>query len=104
MKLVNKKNNTGWYLYIVCCNDKSLYTGVTNDLKKRITKHNSGKGAKYTASRRPVVLKYTELHQTKSDALKRERQIKNLTRQEKINLINSSSHVAAGFLLTSNLM
>lgn len=104
MMLVNKKNSPNWYLYVVDCSDSSLYTGVTNDLKKRIAKHNSGKGAKYTASRRPVKLVYAESHQTKSDALKRERQIKKLTRQEKLTLISSNSQVAAGFLLTSSLM
>tara|TARA_B100001250_G_scaffold337492_1_gene304292 strand:- start:379 stop:597 length:219 start_codon:yes stop_codon:yes gene_type:complete len=70
------------------CNDQSLYTGITNDLKKRIIAHNSGKGAKYTKARLPVKLVYKESCKTKSDSLKREFEIKKLKRTEKLNLIN----------------
>ena len=70
------------------CNDQSLYTGITNDLKKRIIAHNSGKGAKYTKARLPVKLVYKESCKTKSDSLKREFEIKKLKRMEKLNLIN----------------
>ena len=70
------------------CNDQSLYTGITNDLKKRIIAHNSGKGAKYTKARLPVKLVYKESCKTKSDSLKREFEIKKLKRIEKLNLIN----------------
>ncbi|MGV3043275.1 GIY-YIG nuclease family protein [Staphylococcus rostri] len=75
------------YTYIVECIDKSLYTGYTTDLEARIHKHNAGKGAKYTKTRRPVRLKHYEIYDTKSEALKREYAIKRLTRQQKIALI-----------------
>ena len=70
------------------CNDQSLYTGITNDLQKRIIAHNSGKGAKYTKARLPVKLIYKESYKTKSDSLKREIEIKKLKRIEKLNLVN----------------
>lgn len=74
------------YIYIVQCKDASLYTGYTNNLAARIAKHNEGKGAKYTKSRRPVQLRYYETFETKSAALKRECAIKNDT-TTKIQLI-----------------
>ena len=77
-----------WYVYILECNDQSLYTGITNDLEKRIIVHNLGKGAKYTKARLPVKLVYKEACKTKSDSLKREFEIKKLKRMEKLNLIN----------------
>ncbi|HJM15765.1 MAG TPA: GIY-YIG nuclease family protein [SAR86 cluster bacterium] len=77
-----------WYVYILECKDNSLYTGITNDLQKRIIAHNSGKGAKYTKARLPVKLIYKEVYKTKSDSLKREFEIKKLKRTEKIKLIN----------------
>lgn len=58
------------YTYILKCKDDSLYTGWTNDLKKRITSHNAGKGAKYTKARRPVELVYYEEFQTREEAMK----------------------------------
>ena len=77
-----------YFVYILECADKSLYTGYTNDLTKRLKQHNDSKyGANYTKSRRPVILKYSEKFPTKSEALKREIEIKNWTRQQKINLI-----------------
>ena len=60
------------YTYIVKCSDGSFYTGWTNDLEKRIKAHNDGKGAKYTKSRRPVVLAYYEEFHTKEEAMRRE--------------------------------
>ena len=79
-----------WFVYIVECSDKSLYTGITNDLAKRISCHNSGKGAKYTRARRPVSLKYYETLDNKSSALKREIAIKQLTRNQKMKMIVGS--------------
>ena len=77
-----------YFVYILECADKSLYTGYTNDLSKRLKQHNHSKyGASYTKSRRPTILKYSEEFQTKSEALKREIEIKSWTRQQKINLI-----------------
>lgn len=78
------------YIYIVECRDKTLYTGYTRDLEKRIKTHNEKKGAKYTRGRTPVVLKYYEEFDNKSDALKRESQIKKLKRAKKEILINKS--------------
>lgn len=72
-----------YYIYIVECSDKSLYTGYTNDLEKRIKAHNEKKGAKYTRGRTPVVLKYYEEFDNKIDAIKRESQIKKLRRAKK---------------------
>ncbi len=78
-----------FYTYILECADKTLYTGYTNNLEKRLVEHNISKlGAKYTKARRPVILKYSESFATKSEAMKREIQIKKLTRQEKLELIN----------------
>lgn len=69
------------------CRDGSFYTGWTNDLPKRIARHNSGKGGKYTASRLPVKLVYYEVFETKQEAMRREYAIKQLTRKEKMKLI-----------------
>jgi len=76
-----------YYVYMVKCSDNTLYTGYTNDLFGRLRKHNSGKGAKYTSSRRPVELVYQETCETKSEALKREHVIKQLTRKQKLFLL-----------------
>ena len=75
------------YVYILRCSDKTLYTGWTNDLEKRIEKHNSGEGAKYTRGRTPCKLVYFEEYETKIEATKREYAIKKLTRDEKKKLI-----------------
>lgn len=85
------------YTYIVECADGTLYTGWTNNLEKRIQAHNSGAGAKYTRSRRPVKLVYFESFPTKEEAMSREWHIKQLTRREKKKLIllkNQKSHMA----------
>jgi putative endonuclease len=71
------------FVYLVRCSDDSLYCGYTTNLKKRISIHNSKNGAKYTRSRTPVKLIYFEEFKTKSSALKREYQIKQLSRREK---------------------
>lgn len=76
------------YIYIVECRDKTLYTGYTTDLDKRIKTHNAKKGAKYTRGRTPVILKYYEEFYNKADAVKRESQIKKLKRAKKLILLN----------------
>lgn len=76
------------YCYLLACSDNTLYCGYTNDLNKRIAAHNKGNGAKYTKTRLPVKLVYSEAFDNKSDAMKREWQIKQYTRQEKLKLIN----------------
>ena len=76
-----------WKLYILRCRDGSLYTGITTDVQKRLAAHNVGKGAKYTRGRGPLELVYREDCGDHSAALKREREIKSLTREEKLKLI-----------------
>lgn len=79
-------------LYIVRCNDETLYTGIALDVEKRLIEHNtSPKGAKYTHSRRPVTLAYSETSENKSTALKREIAIKKMSRLQKERLIAQSS-------------
>ena len=80
-----------WTVYIVKCSDKTFYTGITNNIKLRLETHNLGKGAKYTKSRLPVILVYLERVDDKSNALRREIEIKKLNRSQKINLINSTN-------------
>ena len=80
------------YVYILQCFDNSLYTGFTNDLEKRVRVHNSGKGAKYTRCRLPVKLVYYEEFETKSEAMKREYSVKQLTRIEKNDLIKAFTY------------
>ncbi len=79
-----------WYLYILRCKDDTLYTGITTDVEKRLEAHRSGRGAKYTRGRAPLELVYREQCGTHSDALKRECQIKALSRREKETLILST--------------
>ena len=81
------------YVYILRCSDGTLYTGWTNRLKERIQAHNLGKGAKYTKSRRPVELVYQECYETKSEALRREIDIKKLTRRQKLTLIGCEEKI-----------
>ena len=76
-----------FYTYILECSDGTFYTGWTNDLDTRLTKHNTGKGAKYTKSRSPSKLKAYWIHPSKSEAMKHEYQIKQLSRIEKEKLI-----------------
>jgi len=76
-----------YFVYILECSDGTFYTGITNDLEKRIKMHNLGKGAKYTKGRAPVILKYFEKINSKGNAQKREYKIKQLTREEKDSLI-----------------
>jgi putative endonuclease len=79
---------TKHYIYILECSDKTLYTGYTNDLENRLKAHNEGKGAKYTKSRLPVKMVYSEAFDDKKEAMSREWFIKHrLTREEKLELI-----------------
>ncbi len=77
------------YIYILKCSDETFYTGWTNNLEKRINAHNLKKGAKYTKYRLPVKLVYSESFENKSDALKREAEIKKMSRQKKLKLIKT---------------
>ena len=77
-----------WYVYMLRCSDGSLYTGCTDDIERRFSCHNSGKGAKYTRSRLPVTLVYQEEFSDKIEAQKREWAIKQLTKAQKEALCN----------------
>lgn len=76
------------FVYIVECKDGTLYTGWTTNLEQRVKQHNNGKGAKYTQSRYPVTLKYWEEFMTREEALKKEYAIKQLSRKQKMKLID----------------
>ena len=78
-----------WQVYILQCSDGSLYTGITNNLELRVKTHNSGRGAKYTKNRLPVRLVYKEYTKDESQSLRRELEIKKLSRLAKKELINS---------------
>ena len=80
--------NTLWTVYYLRCNDNSLYTGITTDIRRRLYQHNNTKqGAKYTRARRPVVLVYSEVAKDKSTASKREYQLRTLTKNKKEQLV-----------------
>jgi putative endonuclease len=81
-----------WSVYILRCRDESLYTGVTNDLDSRVAAHQAGRGARYTASRGPVTMVYSEPAESKSAALKRELQIKRWSKAKKEALIKGDDH------------
>ena len=72
-----------WYVYILGCGDGTLYTGITTDVQRRLAVHRCGRGAKYTRGRGPLTLLYQEAVGDHPEALRRERQIKALTREEK---------------------
>lgn len=76
-----------YYVYILRCGDGTLYTGSTNDVPRRLAVHQQGKGAKYTRARLPVTLVYQETWDNRSQALRREYAIKQLSRQEKLALL-----------------
>ena len=82
----------GYFVYILECFDGSLYTGYTNDLERRLKAHNDGKGAKYTKTRLPVRLLYSEAYDSKKDAMSREWHIKHdMTREDKLKLIKNNT-------------
>jgi len=88
MKLYS--NSFSWHIYIIRCKDSLLYTGITTNLNRRIKAHNSGNGCKFTKYRAPVKLLYTEDCLNRPAALKREIQIKSLSRKEKLALIKAN--------------
>jgi putative endonuclease len=86
----NDAPSPAWHVYIICCKDKTYYTGITTDLTRRVDEHNSStKGARYTRSRRPVELVYFEKAPSRSIATRREQQIKKLTLSGKEQLIKA---------------
>lgn len=82
---------SNYYVYLLLCSDKTFYIGTTNDVSKRVATHNKGKGAKYTKIRRPVKLLYSENLHGKSEALKREHELKKLTRNQKEELLKENN-------------
>lgn len=98
MRTTQEKIKTdAWYVYIVSCRDHSLYTGITKDLNRRMLEHNSGpKGARYTRSRRPVTLVYSEQAASRSVAASREYQLKRLSASWKHHLITQISATPPG--------
>lgn len=79
-----------WYVYIVRCADRSLYTGVATDVERRAAQHNAGTASRYTRGRRPVRIVFFEPQPTRSEALKREYAIKSLSRRAKETLVSSA--------------
>jgi putative endonuclease len=83
--------NNQWHVYIIRCRDGTLYTGIANNLQKRIAEHNSEEGgARYTRSRRPVELVYSEQAPSRAESLKREYEVKRMPRAEKNKLIDGN--------------
>ena len=87
MPAPRRRSHSPWLVYLLRCSDGSLYTGITNDLPKRLKAHAAGRASRYTRSRLPVVLAYTEPQESQSAALKREAAIKRLCRAEKDRLV-----------------
>ena len=87
------KLNGIWIVYLLRCADDSLYTGITNDLSRRVQQHNAGTASRYTRSRLPVVLVYQECQPSRSMALKRELAIKGLPRKTKNSLVQSAEPI-----------
>ena len=80
-----------WFVYILECADGTLYTGMTNDIERRLEQHNAGTAARYTRARTPVKLVHQEESENRSTALKREYAIKQLTRKQKDQLITGKT-------------
>ena len=87
-----------WTVYILECGDGTLYTGITDDLQRRLKAHETGKGAKYTRGRGPLTLRYSEKYPEKGSALRREAELKRLPRKEKLLIINKSMHTSRASL------
>ena len=79
-------DNQPWYVYIIMCKDKTLYTGITINIKKRLLDHENSRGAKYTKNRGPFTLIYSEKSLNRAEASQREYQIKKMTRAQKLSL------------------
>ena len=84
-------SSKGFFVYILRCADGSLYVGHTTNIEDRVRVHNEGRGALWTACRRPVVLVYHESHSSSADAINRERQLKRWTHAKKLALINGDT-------------
>ena len=80
-----------FYVYILLCMDGSFYTGYTKNIDRRTRQHQNGKGAKYTKTHKPQKIAYVEQHDSRSHAMKREREIKKLSHQQKVDLVKSEN-------------
>ncbi|WP_074793070.1 GIY-YIG nuclease family protein [Haloferax larsenii] len=78
------------FVYVLRCSDDSLYTGYTTDVERRVAEHDAGEGAKYTRGRTPVELVHVESYDSKSKAMSREYEIKQLSRRQKLDLVDQS--------------
>ena len=97
-KLVAENSRLGqsalsWIVYILQCGDGTLYTGITNDLDRRMAEHEAGQGAKYTRGRGPFQLVYNEICKDRGFASKREMEIKSLNRDQKLRLISGHATI-----------
>jgi len=90
-----------WFVYIILCSDDTLYTGITNDVRRRFEQHASGRGAKYFYGRRPQRIVYLESGHDRSSATQRELQLKKLSKREKTRLIESDCNRIDDFLIGS---
>ncbi len=91
-KLLNRRDtDTTWFIYLLRCADGSLYTGITNDVPRRLKQHNAGTASRYTRSRLPAVLVHQEAQASHGQALRRELAIKALSRQDKESIIRASA-------------
>jgi putative endonuclease len=88
---VTRTESERWHVYMLRCADGTLYTGVTNDLDRRVSAHQKGVGARYTRSRRPVTLVYSEVAADRSAAQRREMEIKRMPVASKRHLVNRAS-------------
>ncbi len=88
--------NTIYFVYLLECGDKSIYTGITTDVARRFNEHKAGVGGNYTRSRHTVRILYTERYATRSEALKRESEIKGWNRQQKLDLITTNKEATRG--------
>ena len=96
--------SSSWYVYVVICEDKSLYCGRTTDIKRRVSEHNhTTQAAKYTRSRRPVSLMYSSIPLTRSLAASVEAKFKKLTRKQKKELIESNEYFNTYFNISNNI-
>jgi len=82
-----------YFVYLLKCKGSSIYTGITNDLQRRFTEHKNKKGGHYTGSHEVLKILYTEEYKTRSEALKREAEIKSWRREKKLNLIKSGKPI-----------
>ncbi len=86
--MARKRRKAAWSIYILECRDGSLYTGISNDVRKRLAAHKAGRGAKYTRAHLPVALRYVEKCGTRGQAMSREYEVKKLGRKKKLELVS----------------